>query len=83
MKPLNSIDTPEPRLGSAGNLACPIGRLPASEGGAPFPLLPAQPPAQDIAVRRRLKTCTGTYPGYFDADLATPQERKQRRPNGQ
>ena len=27
MKPLNSIDTPEPGLGSAGNLACPIGRL--------------------------------------------------------
>jgi hypothetical protein len=42
MKPFDSIETPETRLGSAGLTR----RLPASESGAPFPLLPCQPPGK-------------------------------------
>lgn len=72
MKPLDSIETPETRLGRAGDTACLTRRLPASESGAPFPLLPCQPPGKDAAVRRRLMTGTSTYTGYFDGALATP-----------
>lgn len=68
MKPLDSIETPKTRLG----------RPATSPAGAPFPPF-LSGDGKDAAVRRRPMTGTSTGAGYFDADLATPPERKRRR----
>jgi hypothetical protein len=80
MKPLNSIEALETRLGIADATACLPRPRPASQRGAPFPLLPCQLPATDAAVRSRLMTGTSAGAGYFDAGLATPPAQN-RRPN--
>jgi hypothetical protein len=76
MKPLHSIETPETRLGTAGDTACRTRRLPASASGAPFLLLPSQPPGKGAADQRLVMA--GTCKGHLDVDLATPPVRVRR-----
>lgn len=72
MQPLDSIAAPETGLRIADGAVCLTRSLPASESGAPFPLLPCELPQKDAAVRRRLMARAPTRRGSFDAGLASP-----------
>ncbi|RKR20723.1 hypothetical protein C8D78_1365 [Arthrobacter oryzae] len=61
MKPLDISAAPETGLRRAGGAVGLAPRLPASESGTPFPILPCQLPGRDAAVRRRL-IAGGSHP---------------------